>query len=94
MIRLGHQAGHAGTFLVKLRDVSTTGLGFFSAKDFLPKSRCTVALQDGLGHGLVVAASIVWCRSIDEQLYDVGIQFDQPIHADWFATDPLDDIPC
>jgi len=94
MIRLGQQADHSGTFMVKLRDVSTTGLGFFSAQPFTPKSLCTVALQDGLGHGLVAAARIVWCRSLDEQHYDVGIQLDQPIHADWFATDTQEDIPC
>jgi PilZ domain len=93
LIRLGIHADHAGTFMVKLRDVSATGLGFFSTQPFTPKSRCTVALQDGQGHGLVAAASIVWCKSIDEQLHDVGIQFDQPISAPWLVADPPQPIP-
>ena len=93
MVRMGHQADHPGTFLVKLRDVSATGMGFFSAQPFTPKSLCTVALRDSQGHGLVAAAHVVWCKSIDEQLHDVGVQFDQPIHADWFAKDTQEDIP-
>ncbi len=93
LVRMGLHADHAGTFLVKLRDVSASGLGFYSAQPFTPKSRCTVALQDGQGHGLVAAASIVWCKSTGEQLHDVGIQFDQPINADWVAPNTLDDIP-
>ncbi len=93
LIRLDYHADYPGTFLVKLRDVSTTGLGFYSATPFTPKSRCTVALQDGQGHGLVSSASIVWCKSVDEQLHDIGIQFDQPINADWFVLSSLDAIP-
>ncbi len=93
IIRLGQNVEHTGTFLVKLRDVSATGLGFYSAQPFPPKSRCTVALQDAQGHGLVCAASVVWCKSIDDQLNDVGIQFDQPISAHWLTVEPLDRIP-
>lgn len=93
IIRLGKNADHAGTFIVKLRDISATGMGFYSAQNFASKSRCTVALQDADGHGMVCAASVVWSKSIDEQLNDVGIQFDQPIHAQWLTTDPLDRIP-
>jgi len=93
MIRLGQNADHTGTFLVKLRDISATGLGFFTAQVFAPKSRCTVALQDADGHGLVCAASVVWSRAIDEELYDVGIQFDQPIEQRWLVGEPLDPIP-
>lgn len=93
MIRLGENAQHTGTYIANLRDISTTGLGFCSAQPFAPKSRCTVALQDAKGHGLVCAASVVWCKAIDEQLNDVGIHFDQPIDAIWFAGDPLDRIP-
>ena len=93
MIRLGKNTKHTGTFIVKLRDISATGLGFYSAQKFAAKSRCTVALQDAQGHGMVCAARVVWSRSIDDQLHDVGIQFDQPIHAQWLTTDPLDRIP-
>ncbi len=93
MIRLGKNTEHVGTYIVKLRDISATGLGFYSAQNFKAKSRCTVALQDADGHGLVCAASIVWSRSINENLNDVGIQFDKPIEARWLAGEPLDRIP-
>lgn len=93
MIRLGRNADHAGTFIVKLRDISATGLGFFSSHSFASKSRCTVALQDADGHGMVCSASVVWSRRIDDQLNDVGIQFDRPIEAHWLAGEPTEPIP-
>ena len=84
MIRMGHPSPQHGTYLVKLRDISDTGVGFLSREDFEPKTRCTVALQDEQGHGMVCAASVVWTRQIDESLNAVGIRFDQPIDANRF----------
>jgi PilZ domain len=102
LIRMGNNTDNHGTYLVRLRDISTTGLGFNSAQTFAPGTRCTIALQDHEGHGLVCAAGIVWCKQIDEQLHDVGIQFDQPIDAARFAAGTAEspdspevpDIPC
>jgi hypothetical protein len=91
LIRLGHQSTHSGTFLVELRDISATGLGFYSAHPFTPKTRCTVALQDGLGHGLVCAAQVVWCRSVDDQLQDIGVMFDKPVDAEWLMPNTQED---
>lgn len=93
LIRMGNNTDEHGTYLVKIRDVSATGLGFNSAHRFAPSTRCTVALQDPDGHGLVCAARIVWSKPIDDQLHDVGVQFDQPIDTTRFTSDSPD-IPC
>ncbi len=93
LIRMGNNTDEHGTYLVRLRDVSTTGLGFNSTQPFAPNTRCTVALQDTEGHGLVCAARIVWCKPIQEPLHDVGIRFDQPIDTTRFTCDSPD-IPC
>jgi PilZ domain len=93
MIRLGHPSSKHGTYLVKLRNISDTGVGFISAEPFEPKTRCTVALQDAQGQGLVCAASVVWSRQIDEGLEAVGIRFDQPINAERFHGQSSQDTP-
>lgn len=93
LVRLGNNTDEHGTYLVCLRDVSATGLGFNSAQHFAPNTRCTVALQDTQGHGLVCGARIVWSNPIDDQLNDVGIHFDQPIDAARFTCDSTD-TPC
>lgn len=93
LIRMGDNTDEHGTYLVRLRDVSATGLGFNSAHPFAPTTRCTIALQDRGGHGLVSSARIVWCKPIEDQLHNVGIQFDQPIDAARFTCD-LPDTPC
>lgn len=86
LIRLGDNTDDHGTYLVQLANVSATGLGFNSAHAFTPRTRCTVALQDPQGHGLVCAAGVVWCRPINDQVHDVGIQFDQPIDPSRFTS--------
>jgi len=93
MIRLGHPSPTHGTYLVKLRNISATGIGFLSAEPFEPKTRCTVALQDAQGHGLVCAASVVWSRQVDEGLQSVGIRFDQAIDAQRFHDASTDSAP-
>lgn len=94
LIRLGNNTDQHGTYLVRLRDISASGLGFHSDQPFKPKTRCTVALRDEQGHGLVCAASVIWCKPLADELHDVGIQFDKPIDAYRFATDTPNDIPC
>ncbi len=96
MIKLGDRTQDHGTYLVRLRDISRSGLGFFSAHAFASKTPCTVALQDGEGHGMVSSARVVWCRPIDGGLHDVGIRFDQPIDPSRFIDDTpeLPDVPC
>lgn len=106
MIRLGDNTGDHGVYLVRLRDISASGLGFNSAMPFVSKTRCTIALQAQDGHGLVCAGRVVWCKHEDQGLHNVGIQFDRPIDPTRFsppdqvsdpdAPDPEDypDIPC
>ena len=99
IIRLGENTRDHGTYLVKLRDISATGLGFNSAQPFAGKTRCTVALQDGDGHGMVTAARVVWCQPLEGGMHNVGIHFDQPIDPARFGQDSLDtepppNVPC
>ncbi len=90
MIRLGDNTGQHGTYLVRARDVSPTGLGFSSEQVFQPRTRCTVAFQDGQGRGMVRSAVVVWCRPVDDHWHDVGVRFDQPIDADWLTSSPME----
>lgn len=99
MLRLGDRTDDRGTYMVRLRDISSSGLGFYSVHAFSSKTRCTVAIQASEGRGLVCAGRVVWCRPEDDGLHNVGIQFDRPIDPSRFSTtgdggDFLPDVPC
>jgi PilZ domain len=97
LIRLGHPSPVHGTYLVKLRNVSATGLGFLCTDLFESGARCTVAIKNDCGRGLVSGASIIWCRPIGEGLNEVGVRFDHPINTGGLfpdaSPDPTEDPP-
>ncbi len=93
LIRLGHPSPVHGTYLVRLRNVSATGLGFLSTDLFESGARCTVAIKNDHGRGLVSGASIVWCRPVDEDLNEVGVRFDHPINTEGLFPDTSPNTP-
>ena len=80
ILRLGYPGQTPGTYLVRCRNLSTGGMGFVHSAMLEPGTRCALALQGNGGAGCIVAARIAWCRPI-EQVYDVGVQFDEPIEV-------------
>ena len=93
MIRLG-PAGPDGTFLgtyqISTRNISAGGIGFVHDRALTRGTRATVALQPTQGPGLILSARVAWCREVPEvfedctPLFQVGVQFDQPIDIDPF----------
>ncbi len=74
------------TYLVKLRNISATGVGFLTTEIFESGARCTVAIKNGEGSGLMSAAQVVWHQPVGEELYEVGVRFDKPTDNDHFFT--------
>jgi hypothetical protein len=86
LVRMDGSCSNNGTYCVKLRNVSATGLGFLTTDVFEPESRCTVVIKNGGGGGLVGVAQVVWCQPVGEELYEVGVRFDNPTDTDQFFT--------
>ncbi len=84
-IRTQTPDGQSATYVVQSRNISSGGLGFLTHQHLEPRTRCTVAIQGPEGQGLIASASIAWCREIQADANEVGIQFDQPIDITAFT---------
>ena len=94
LIRLGgggaSSSGERGTYQVSTRNISAGGIGFVHDRELERGIRATVALQPREGPGLILSARVAWCRPLPETagdaetLFQVGVQFDQPVDVDPF----------
>lgn len=87
----GSEKRGAGTFLVRTRNISRGGLGFVHHQTLVAGTRCTVALQGEDGQGRIMAGRVVWCQEVmqlevETPLFQVGVQFDQPIDLEPLMT--------
>ncbi len=92
LIRLGsggpEVSGERGTYQVSTRNISAGGIGFIHDRELKRGMRATVALQPREGQGLILSARVAWCRPLPDgdgdALFQVGVQFDQPVDVDPF----------
>ncbi|MEE9404743.1 MAG: PilZ domain-containing protein [Algisphaera sp.] len=93
LIRLGPagpEGTYQGTYQVSTRNISSGGIGFVHDRNLVRGTRATVALQPAEGEGLVLSARVAWCRDLSDEggegpsLFQVGVQFDQPVDIDPF----------
>lgn len=95
MLRLGHPGDAPGTYIVRSRNISSGGLGFIHGCFIEPGTRCSIALQAEDGYGKILAGRIAWCRRVELEAHDVGVQFDESIDVGPFLLDdaPTDPTP-
>ena len=86
MLRVGGD-GSGGIFNIHSRNVSSGGLGFLHGGFIDPGTRCTVAMVSPFDHGVIASGRIAWCRPIEMDVYDAGVEFDKPIDLEPFLPD-------
>lgn len=79
ILRLGYPGQTPGIYLVRCHNVSSGGMGFLHGGFIQPGTRCTLGLQAIEGDGGIVSGRIAWCRQIQPEAFDVGVQFDQSV---------------
>ncbi len=69
------------------RNISREGVGVLAGQFIYPQSACRVSLSSPFGRTQEVAGHVVRCRYVvgSGSLYDVGVQFDDPIDVALFA---------
>ena len=87
LLRLGFPGTTPGTFMVRSRNISNDGIGFIHGCFIDPGTRCALAVQDDDGFSMMVSGRIAWCKRIDLEAYDVGVQFDQLIEVNRFGQE-------
>ncbi len=71
--------GTALPYPVQGRNLSANGFGFLSDRGDLEQSACTVMLKTLSGEVDSLPGRIVHINQIDQDIYSVGVRFDQPI---------------
>ncbi|MEE9404742.1 MAG: PilZ domain-containing protein [Algisphaera sp.] len=81
MLRTELKNGLVGVHLVTTRNLSRGGLSVLHGEALEVGASCVLALQPPEGPGMVMNASVEWCRSIDPttendgQAYEIGLRF-------------------
>jgi hypothetical protein len=88
VLRLGYPGKTPGTYVVRSRNISSEGLGFIHGGPIAPGTRCALALETDDGAGVIVSSRVAWCKSIDMDVYDIGMQFDKAIDINRFISQP------
>jgi len=85
LIRIGQPGGTSGTFIVRPRNLSRTGLGFLHGSFCYPGSHCEVVIPTSDAERAALTGRIVRCRHVRANVHEVGMQFDTPIEIGRFV---------
>lgn len=92
LLRLTRSDGTSATYAVRSTNLSRGGLGFFHDQPLPVAAACTVALEQPGRGGRVLAALVAWSSAVAgmDGVYEVGLQFAQPIELDPFLQTDQD----
>ena len=90
-VEMQHPGGTNVTYVVELRNISSTGVGFLHGAFAYDKAPCNVILRNLQNQWVRVPGSVARCRMIQGKIHEVGVKFDEPIEVSQFAADLADD---
>lgn len=79
VVRLKQENSPPATYLVRTRNISVGGAGFFFNSYLHPGTQCHLALLDRNRNGQLIQATIRWCRHVVKNIHEVGVQFAEEI---------------
>jgi len=85
LVRIGQPGGTSGTFIVRPRNLSRTGMGFLHGGFCYPGSPCEVLLPTCDDARAVLSGRIIRCRHVRANVHELGLQFAQPIELGRFV---------
>jgi CheY-like chemotaxis protein len=94
IVQMHHPGGSVATYLVRVRDLSTGGVGFLHGSFVYCGTRCTMALLTTDGKTVCVEGKVVRCSHVRKHIHQIGLRFNTPIRLRDFvagAMMPLDD---
>ena len=69
---------------VRMRNISTSGIGFFHTAFVHKGTRCYIALRSVNGAGVAMGGTITWCRFLSGSTHEVGMQCDESVDLTQF----------
>ena len=83
-LRVTHGEAPATLHVVRARNLSAGGLGFFHGCFLYTGTPCHVALQTVHGEKVALPAKVSWCRHVRGQTHEIGVRFDRLIEIKEF----------
>lgn len=85
LVRIGQPGGTSGTFIVRPRNLSRTGMGFLHGSFCYPGSPCEVLLPTCEDERAALSGRVIRCRHVRANVHELGMQFAQPIELGRFV---------
>jgi DNA-binding response OmpR family regulator len=83
-VQLKHPGGTDGNYLVRTRNLSRTGIGFFHGAFVYNNTPCTVALRSTDRAVVTIPGRVVRCNHVRGHIHEIGVHFDKPIRLRQF----------
>jgi len=88
IVQMRHPGGSIANYLVRARNLSTSGIGFLHGSFVYPGTRCSLALITIDNRIVRVEGQVVRCRLVCRHIHEVGVHFDRSIRMrDFVARD-------
>ena len=89
MVQMHHPGGTVANYLVRVRDLSTEGIGFLHGSFVYSGTRCAVALLANDKRTIRVDGAVVRCAHVRKHIHQIGLHFDAPIRLRDFVAGSL-----
>jgi CheY-like chemotaxis protein len=88
IVQMRHPGGSASNFLVRARNLSTTGIGFLHGSFVYTGTPCMLALRAANGKVVGVEGLVARCQHVKGHVHDIGVSFSEPIDLAQFISGP------
>jgi len=90
LVRICHQADNCTTYLVKPREMQSSGISFLHGAFVHNGARCAVLLRTSKGKPVQLDAGVINCSHVTGRIHEIAVKFDAPIRMDdyQFASGP------
>lgn len=85
IVQMHHPGGSCVNYLVRPRNLSTSGMGFLHGAFCYSGTPCHLTLHDAQQKRRRLKGRVVRCQLIEGLIHEVGVQFDEPIEIEQFV---------
>lgn len=89
IVKMHHPGGSIANYLVRVRNLSSGGIGFLHSSFVYSDTRCTMTLRTRDNKSVFIQGKVVRCKHVRMHIHEVGLRFDEPIKLGDFVASAL-----
>lgn len=89
IVQMHHPGGSIENYLVRVRNLSTGGVGFLHGSFVYTGTYCVMTLLTINNRAVRVEGKVVRCRHVRKHVHEIGVRFDEPIDLHDFVASAL-----